>query len=517
MILKGSQRANGADLAIHLMNGFDNERIEVAQVTGTVADDLMGAFAEMEIVAQGTRAKNYLYSLSINPSAPLTREQYFECIETIEDRLGLAGQPRAVVFHVKADKHGVPREHCHVVWSKIDAASMKAIHMAYDHAKLCDLACELAHKYDLDLPPGLKNWEEKNRKFDDKLEPTLGEKAQAESTGITPEQRREEITACYERADSPEALRAALEDKGYVLARGDKRGFVVVDKFGNPHSLTRYLKGHKAKDIRARLAPLSPDDLPSVDEAKEMMRQRAQAQKESQGGGDEGAHLEAQAALEHAALAKRHEEQRTQIRIKKQELLTRQQSEALSLHAAQETESRGLIFRVRSAVADLIGKTLALRSVLGPIQKLTHLDPKERHALEREALARRHSRERLEIARLNRAQARLETREKAALEMKLRKAARLARGLETKVRRDFHEAGRDRMVRKQTESGARDLSVKFNDAGEFAEGPPPDADDDGEGRRPSWKQRAEDLRQTKESRRSLNPRRGKGYGLRRDE
>ena len=33
MILKGSQRANGGDLAVHLMNEFDNERIELAQAT----------------------------------------------------------------------------------------------------------------------------------------------------------------------------------------------------------------------------------------------------------------------------------------------------------------------------------------------------------------------------------------------------------------------------------------------------------------------------------------------------
>ena len=39
MILKGSQRSNGADLAIHLMNGFDNESVEIARVDGAVASD----------------------------------------------------------------------------------------------------------------------------------------------------------------------------------------------------------------------------------------------------------------------------------------------------------------------------------------------------------------------------------------------------------------------------------------------------------------------------------------------
>ena len=82
MILKASQRGNGADLAIHLMNSFDNERVEIAEVYGTVAGDLMGAFAEFEAVAQGTRAEKYLYTLSINPPDELTREQYFEAIDS---------------------------------------------------------------------------------------------------------------------------------------------------------------------------------------------------------------------------------------------------------------------------------------------------------------------------------------------------------------------------------------------------------------------------------------------------
>jgi hypothetical protein len=57
MILKGNQRAGGDDLATHLMNEFDNERIEVGQIRGTVADHLHGAFAEYEALASGTRCK----------------------------------------------------------------------------------------------------------------------------------------------------------------------------------------------------------------------------------------------------------------------------------------------------------------------------------------------------------------------------------------------------------------------------------------------------------------------------
>ena len=101
MIPFGSQRANGADLAIHLHNAHDNEYVELASLRGSIADDLAGAFAEWETQAHSmTKCEKYLYSLSINPDqrqGRLTREQYDDYIVRVEERLGLFGQPRAVV------------------------------------------------------------------------------------------------------------------------------------------------------------------------------------------------------------------------------------------------------------------------------------------------------------------------------------------------------------------------------------------------------------------------------------
>lgn len=91
MILKGNQRAGGADLASHLQNEFDNDLVEVAEIRGTVAQDLHGAFGEYEAIAAGTRCKEPLYSLSINPSAPISRDQYRAVIDRIEQGLGLSG------------------------------------------------------------------------------------------------------------------------------------------------------------------------------------------------------------------------------------------------------------------------------------------------------------------------------------------------------------------------------------------------------------------------------------------
>jgi hypothetical protein len=66
MILVGNARGGGRDLARHLMK-TENERVEVAELRGFVADDLDGAFRETYAISRGTRCQQYLFSLSLNP------------------------------------------------------------------------------------------------------------------------------------------------------------------------------------------------------------------------------------------------------------------------------------------------------------------------------------------------------------------------------------------------------------------------------------------------------------------
>jgi hypothetical protein len=319
-----------------------------------------------------------------------------------------------------------------------------------------------------------------------------------------------------------------------VLARGDKRGLVVVDRFGGVHSLSRYIKRHTAKQIKAKLDVLSPEQLPSADQAKELMRQRAQAREELSS--------EAMAKAERLAEFRRQKEEelaekqaarRLEVQQAEQQLFTRQQAERLALHAAQISESGGFLFRVRSAVAELIRRTPGLRSVLSHIQKKTHLDPKERHRLEKEALARRHAREKRDIERRRRTLARIETRERRSLERavererRLQEAARLevapaATQIESRTWREGElqqefdtAAGFDRVVQETGEDRLApdwrdgDLRRHFHtvagfdrddeDSGDGDDGFAPDGNDgsDGDEKGPGFRLR-----------------RGKGYGYR---
>ena len=81
MILVGNQRGGGRDLARHLMKD-DNERVVVHQMRGFASDTLDAAFHESYAVSRGTRCKQHLYSLSLNPpkQANLTPDAFEEAI-----------------------------------------------------------------------------------------------------------------------------------------------------------------------------------------------------------------------------------------------------------------------------------------------------------------------------------------------------------------------------------------------------------------------------------------------------
>lgn len=405
MILKGNQRAGAADLATHLSNEYDNERIEIAQVRGTVADDLHGAFAEIEAVAAGTRCKEPLYSLAINPSAPISREQYMAAIDHIEGKLGLSGQPRAVIFHVKNG-----REHCHVVWSRIDLDSMKAVSLSHDRMKLRTCARELAHAYGLSLPAGLAE-DRGDARFEKNRDVTFAERAMAEASGTTPEQRRIDITALFRASDSAESFRAGLERAGYLLAQGERRAYVVVDRTGHVHALARQIDGARTKDVKARLADLPAESLPMVEAAQAQQKARQQAvderlrEKARQRGAKSAADLK----------ARQETRRRRAIDAKRQALEVTHRAERLSLHAAHKAEQDRLFNVIAGKVFALFERVPALRSVISHLRRNPAINAAERHRLEDEALDRRHERERRGIDRRAAALDNIEVRERRGL------------------------------------------------------------------------------------------------------
>lgn len=260
MILKASERGGARQLARHLLNTNDNEHVEIHTIDGFVGDGLPQALNEIHGVSRGTRCKNYLFSLSLNPpkgeDAPV--QVFDQAISRIEDELNLTGQPKVVVFH---EKNG--RRHAHVVWSKIDTEAMKAIHLSYFKNKLRDISKELYLENNWQLPAGHINRENRNP-----LNFTTKEWYQAKRLDENPKQIKRTLQECWSISRIKDDFLQALERNGYYLAKGDRRGYVAVDWRGEVFSLPRMLNVKKT-ELAAKLGP--EQELPSVSQTKDQL------------------------------------------------------------------------------------------------------------------------------------------------------------------------------------------------------------------------------------------------------
>ena len=261
MILEGNARGYGAELARHLMNPVDNDHVSVHMLDGFIAEDLAGAFAEAEAISQATQCQKYLFSLSLNPplDASVSEAEVEAVIAQAEERLGLKGQPRAVVFH---EKNG--RRHAHVVWSRIDATEMKAINLPHFKRKLMGLSREIYLEHGWEMPEGYRDADKRDPYRYSRAEAGQAKRAKRDTVAL-----KRIFADCWAGSDTGAAFAAALKDNGFVLARGDRRGFVAVDADGKIWSLSRWC-GVKTRELRQRLATL--EDLPDVERARQLAR-----------------------------------------------------------------------------------------------------------------------------------------------------------------------------------------------------------------------------------------------------
>ncbi len=272
MIIKGASRAGPKQLAAHLIRTDTNERIELLELQSP-AGSLREAFRDWQTLSEGTRGKLGLYHANIDPAETytMTPAQWARAVDVLEEELGLTGQPRAVMMH---EKHG--RQHIHVVWARTDIDRMKLCPDSHNYLAHERASQRLEIEFGHELVPG------KHAKRDRERQPEMpdaridhAEWQQGEGAALDHRARKAQITSLFQASDSGPAFKSALEDAGYVLARGDKRDFVVLDMDAKVHSLGRQLPDVKAKDVREFMAEVDPGALPSVKEARADIRARA--------------------------------------------------------------------------------------------------------------------------------------------------------------------------------------------------------------------------------------------------
>jgi hypothetical protein len=262
VIIKGMARGRARQLAAHLLRSDQNESVQLYETRGTLASDVEGALEELEARGRAGRSKAPLYHASLSPEAafPLRGEQIRQAVDLLEKKLGFRAQPRIVVLHRKDE-----REHVHVVWSRVSAETGRAISTSWNYRIHEAVSRELEAKFG---HPSIQNSRPRPQRPSGRQALRDHEVHQFQRSGSNADVVASELTDLWQKSETGQQFRKRLEEAGYILARGNRRSFVVIDRAGTVHSLTRRIRRTGA-ELKEKLGAT---DLPSVAEARSTQR-----------------------------------------------------------------------------------------------------------------------------------------------------------------------------------------------------------------------------------------------------
>ena len=267
MIIKGESHS-GRGLGAYLLKD-KNDRAEIWGIRGDLATrSLSDTLNDWRSDSLGTNCTKPLYHAQLNPDRVLSREEWEKAVALFEKEMGFEGQPRVMVLH---DYKG--REHMHLVYSRIDENG-KAISDSWNYVHHEKAAREIERVLGLEKTQGVFIDRDGERPERTPYPPTM---QQGERLKRDPKAVKAEISAIYRGADSGRAFVAGLEDAGYTLAQGDKRGYVILDPEGGVHSLSR-AANVKAAELRETLKDYPFHSLPTVEAVRSASRDRQREQ-----------------------------------------------------------------------------------------------------------------------------------------------------------------------------------------------------------------------------------------------
>lgn len=312
MILKMSVRSNRQQLADHLESG-ENERVTFLGNEGTLATDPRGAMAEFEAQGKGSSAEKYMIHISASPSPgeQMTPKMWDRVWQLVRENHGIEGHSGTGFEH---EKEG--RTHQHMVISRFDPDTGKAANLGFYKVinERISRQFEVEHGHELTQGRHTKAVIKALRKggLDEiaaKLEALeQGQKPvaqyqhsehQAQKRGVPLAQVRAEVAEAWTRSDGHSAFEAALSERGYALAQGDKVP-VIVDADGREYPALRSVNaGLKAQGLarisKADLAQRLPQQLPDLDAIREAQAEQQQTQQPEKPEMDGSAGLKPQA------------------------------------------------------------------------------------------------------------------------------------------------------------------------------------------------------------------------------
>lgn len=132
--------------------------------------------------------------------------------------------------------------------------------MSHSKRKLMDVSRDLYVQHGWRMPDGMTD-----PSLRDPKNFTLAEWQQSKRTGHDPRAVKTAFQDAWATSDNAQTFANALQERGFLLARGTRRGYVAIDRNGEPFAVPKYV-GIKTKEVRERLG--DPKQLPSLEEAR---------------------------------------------------------------------------------------------------------------------------------------------------------------------------------------------------------------------------------------------------------
>jgi hypothetical protein len=235
MVLRGSIRGNGSQLADYLLRKGENETVQVFDIRGTSQpDNLKKSLLEMSLsVELSGRTKKGLYHVVICPrpgeDKTMSNEQWFRAAEIIEQQRGFTGQKRVMVMH---EKDG--RLHMHVAWERYNHETGKILCNKHSHRD------EQHARRKMEIEFGHQLTDEKNKERP-VLKLLLAELWAKHATG-------------------KEFLKA-VEKAGYIVAKQEgRRPYAIINSKGRSFELVKEIPKVRIRQVRERLKGIQLPD-----------------------------------------------------------------------------------------------------------------------------------------------------------------------------------------------------------------------------------------------------------------
>ena len=329
--------------------------------TAMHADELKAQAGTSRAGRKATAGSVYSFSLAWHPDkeqAPDQEGMLASAFETLE-RLGLKEHEAVIVAHQDTD-----HPHVHVITNLVHPETGRTAVPSYDRLTLSTWAEQHERRHnggEVICQQRAENNERRREeaKKDRQLALIKHREAKAE--------RARQIQELYRASDSGKAFQAALEEAGYTLAQGDRRGFVLVDQDGAVCSLSRQLKRQRAKDIKACLSDLDHKTLP---EAKTLADERQYFDRDRY-------NMEQQRRTEEAAIEhEKDQEQQKQFASNYKSFAEnldpiRERDNIISLERAKKEAELKAFYNRDQLAAELEAKQSALAQKKGVIGNIT--------------------------------------------------------------------------------------------------------------------------------------------------